>query len=143
MLTRQRLLMTGITMAAATSFLLAANYCACEALTGSHPHSAGAHHHQQAAGHHHREDGHSSDGRADPCCSMLRAITTPSANLLVATFSPTLFRDCAAEVVQPIGWSALTHASTGLSPPARAPTPHLPFYRTTFAGRAPPSSCLA
>ncbi len=138
---RQRLFIAGIAMAAATSFLLAENYCACEALSDDHPHSASTHHHE-AAGHHHHEDGHSSDGQADPCCSTLQAIVAPQVNLHFTLPSQDLFPCPSAEAVEAITFAGLIRVSTGLSPPAREPTPHRPFYRTAFASHAPPI-CLA
>lgn len=138
---RQRVLISCIVAAAAASFLLAANYCSCEALMDGHSGRAGAHHHDRA-GHHDHDGDQPSNDRSDPCCSTLHAIPTPLARLLLTTPSQTLLLRLPASAVAPLALALLTQAPTGLSPPAPAPWPQRPFYRTTFASHAPPAPCL-
>ena len=133
--------MASIAIAAAATFLLAANCCAYEALAHERPHSDGTPYHE-AAEHHHHEDRTPSDDQHDPCCSTLQAIVAPQVNLHLTLPSQDLFPGPAAEAVEAITFVGLIRVSTGLSPPAREPTPCRPFYRTAFASHAPPI-CLA
>jgi len=119
---------------ASGAFLLATNYCVCEAFSGDHAHAESSHHHAPA-GHH---DESPSDHEYDPCCSTLQAVVTPHSNLLLTAGSQLLFQEVPLQSANVARVASLSLAPSGLSPPAREPTPTRPFYRTTFANHAPP-----
>lgn len=119
------------------AFLLASNYCAGEAFSSSHGHTDSSHQHAPAS--HHDES--SSNHEDDPCCATLQAVVTPHSTLLAAG-PQLLFQEVPLQAAQIVRLIDLSFAPTGLSPPARAPAPSRPFYRTTYANHAPPV-CLA
>ena len=122
------------------AFLLATHYSVCEVFAGGAAQAEASH--QPATFGLHDEGTPSSDTHADPCCATLQAIVTPSTSLVFAGASQPFFQDITLSVIAHVRFADLSSASSGLSPPARAPTPARPFYRTTFASHAPPV-CLA
>ena len=121
---RHKFLVVGCTLVAAFTFLIGTNYCVYEELV---------------QGHHERDSQHSDD-QFDPCCSTLQAIALSPLNLFLAQAPPSILHALALLLVEESPSVALAYAPTGLSHTARAPTPHAPFYRTTFAPHAPPLS---
>ena len=122
---------------AALALFFAVNYCNVEALV-PHAHSD-ASHQPMASSHHHDEDTapyHHADTAA--CCETIQAVTASTLAIQLRPMSPWMLVACDGESV----WSDALIESPGLasgrSPPARAPTPKLLFYRTTFASHAPP-----
>jgi hypothetical protein len=135
-LPRNRRVITGLAAVAALAFAVSMHYCVCETFAGSHPQADASHQHDPSS---HHDTEHSSPGsQSDPCCSTLLAITTPRENFnLVGSSAPVLqARLLHTPSLTPL--VELSMAPTGLSPPPRAPTPRLPFYRTTYANHAPP-----
>jgi len=132
-LRRNRFLVPGIAAVAAFAFLLANNYCVCEAFSGEHSHAENAD--QHAAASHHDES--SSNNAYDPCCSTLQAIGTSQAALILDGPAQLFFHVIRPQHLQ-LASIELPLTASGLSPPAREPTPVQPFYRTTFANHAPP-----
>ena len=121
------------------AFVVATHYCVCEALNSDHAHADRSHEH--APGGHHDET--PSNNAYDPCCATLQAVVTPQASLLLfAPGSQTLFQEIPLQSNNVARFVDVPLAPSGLSPPAREPTPTQPFYRTTFASHAPPV-CLA
>ncbi len=116
----------------ALTFLCATNYCAVEAL------AEGPIHHEGPSGHSHNEGVPTPKDQSDPCCSTLQAVVTPPFNLLIVAGPQPLFQEVPLQSPNGVRVADLSLAPSGLSPPARAPTPARPFYRTTFASHAPP-----
>jgi len=117
------------------AFLLATNYCICEAFSHTHTDSS----HQHSSSGHRDESTPTPEQGYDPCCTTLQAIVTPQASLLLAGTWQPFFQHATLPVVDDVRSADLSLAPSGLSPPARAPTPSRPFYRTIFASHAPPA----
>jgi hypothetical protein len=120
---------------AAGAFLLAANYCICEAFS-SDAHEEASHQHAPAG--HHDEQAPASHTQSDPCCATLQAVLPTLGHLQLPLASHSLLSDLTVQSVDVPGFADLSFAPTGLSPPAREPTATRPFYRTTYANHAPP-----
>ncbi|GEM_PF-5010848 len=116
-------------------FVLATNYCAYETVTNGHARADGDY--QRAPAGHHDESSSSHDHAA--CCVTLQAVVTQQPSLLLAGASQPLLQEIPLQSVHLIRSVDLSLAPSGLSPPAREPTPARPFYRTTFANHAPPA----
>jgi len=122
------------------AFFGAVNYCTIEAFA-AHP---AQHHdaHQSASTDHHDEESstptHHHDENSASCCAAMQALATSRSDFNLAS-SP-------AWHLQPLplqsSWTTAllepSRTASGLSPPAREPTPARPFYRTTYASLAPP-----
>ncbi len=122
------------------AFVLATNYCLCEALSRhTHQDALGASHQHAPVGHH-DEKVPASHTQSDPCCSTLQAVVTPQTGVMLSGASGPFFQDVPLLVVAHVKYADLSLAPSGLSPPARVPTPARPFYRTAFASHAPPGS---
>ena len=121
---------------AAGAFVLAANYCICEAFS-SDAHEKASHQHAPAG--HHDEEPPASHTQSDPCCATLQAVLPTLSHLPLPLASHSLLSDLTVQSVDVLGLADLSFAPTGLSPPAREPTPARPFYRTTYANHAPPA----
>lgn len=135
-----RLLIPGIAAVAAFAFLLASNYCVSEAFTGEHAHPESSHQHTSTG--HHDDKTPTSQDQSDPCCSTLLAAVSSPGIFQIASSTPTLLTFLASLGAEVVLRTQLTTVPSGLSPPAQAPPPRLPFYRTAFASHAPPV-CLA
>ena len=129
-------LSTGAVVAVFT-FLLATNYCVCEAFTGDHAHAESSHHHASAG--YHDEQTPTSQDQHDVCCSTLQAVISSSGTLQVASLTPTgLLPFVLSLSSKSTPRAQVAAVLSGLSPPTQVPPPRLPFYRTTFANHAPP-----
>ena len=126
----------------AIAFLGASNYCNVEAFA-AHPtprqeahHSATAEHHdeQSTTPAHHHDDG------SLACCSAIQAITASKFEFRLASAFAWQFHPPAPQSSWFASVPEPSRTASGLSPPAREPTPARPFYRTTFASHAPPVS---
>ena len=135
-LRRNSLLVPGIAAVAAFAFLLAINYCVCEAFSADHTHSE--HSQQHSSSGDHDEDGPASNNQSDPCCATLQAVVSSSGTPQVLSSTPTLVPFSASLNSEVTPHTQLAYAPSGLSPPVEAPPPRLPFYRTTYANHAPP-----
>lgn len=124
------------------AFFGAINYCNLEAFAAHLPqtheldHAVTAEHHDEESSmpaHHHDEN-------SVACCSAIQAIAASRvdfhlASTAVGQLHPLVLQSSwLASLLEP------SHTASGLSPPAREPTPARPFYRTTFANHAPPVS---
>ena len=141
---RYHVLHTGIAFSAAVAFLAAINYCNLEAFA-AHP-TQSHDTHQSAAAEHHDEKSstpahHHEEGSVS-CCSAIQAIATPESNFNLASSPAWQFQPLVLQSVWVVSFLEPSRPTSGLSPPAREPTPSRPFYRTTYANHAPPV-CLA
>jgi hypothetical protein len=135
-LRRNGLLVPSIAALAAFAFLLAINYCVCEAFSADHAHNEPAQQHSPAG--HHDDHIPTSEDQANPCCATLQAVIFSRGILQVASSTPTLLPSIASLGVEITLRTQLATVPSGLSPPAQALPPRLPFYRTTYANHAPP-----
>ena len=134
---RQRSIIASCASLAAVTFLIGINYCACGELVHGPSHHGHAHTNDASSHHENDSQPQRSEHQFDHCCSTLQAIALAPSNLLLL---PMLTRWLHARALRAVGEDrsgALSYVPTGLSPP-REPTPHIPFYRTTFANHAPP-----
>jgi hypothetical protein len=122
---------------AAFAFLLAINYCVCEAFSADHAHNEPAQQHSPAG--HHDDNTPTSQDQSDPCCATLQAVVFSPGTFQVASSTTTVLPSVVSLGAEITLRTQLATVSNGLSPPARAPTPRLPFYRTTYANHAPPA----
>ncbi len=137
---RQKRITAWYAVVCSIAFLGASNYCNLEACTA---HSTHAHDAQHAAtAQPHDEDSstpaHHHDENSTICCSAMQAIAASTFDFHLASrpawpfHSPTLQSSWLASLLKP------SRTASGLSPPAREPTPANSFYRTTYANHAPP-----
>ena len=117
------------------TFLTATNYCSLEAFA---EHVESSHHHEEASPRSHDEGSSIPDHDQDSCCATLQAIVTPTTNLHLVHPSAAALSFLALSTSGTTTLIDVAHVASGLSPPAREPTPTVPFYRTTFASHAPP-----
>ena len=120
---------------AAGAFLLAANYCICEAFS-SDAHEEASHQHAPAG--HHDEQAPASHTQSDPCCAAMQAATTPKVDFQLASSPAWQLQPLVLESSWITALLEPSRTASGLSPSAREPTPTRPFYRTTYANHAPP-----
>ena len=143
---RQRKPLKGwVAIVCSVAFLGASNYCNVQAFAEQ---SASHHdmHQAAAANHHHDEETptpaqHHEDCSVS-CCSAMQAVVTPRVEYRFAASPIWQFHPLVLESLWLASFLEPSRTASGLSPPAREPTPVTPFYRTTFASHAPPI-CLA
>ena len=141
---RQTSLNTWMAVVCSAAFLGASNYCNLEAFTA---HLTRCHEtHQSAATKDHDEESsiptHHHDEGSVACCAAMQALATSKSEFNPASHLTWQLYPLAPHSLQWASFLAPSRAASGLSPPAREPTPARPFYRTTFASHAPPI-CLA
>ena len=126
--------MAWIAVGCSVAFVGASNYCNLEAVAA---HPAGHQHDEESStpAHHHEEG-------AGVCCSAMQAITTSKFDCHLASSPAWQLPPLALQSVWLVSFLEPSRTTSGLSPPAREPTPARPFYRTAFASHAPPV-CLA
>ena len=134
---RQKFIVAGCALLAAVTFLIGINYCAREELVHGPSHHGHAHTNDASSHHENDSQPQSSEHQFDHCCSTLQAIALAPSNLTLSPIRILLLHALALRAVGEDLSRALSYVPTGLSPP-REPTPHVPFYRTTFANHAPP-----
>ena len=136
-LRKNRFLVPGIAAVAAFAFLLAINYCVCEAFSADRAHSEPSQQHSPAG--HHDDNAPASQDQSDPCCATLQAVASSTRTPQVASFTLSSFPFVVllGSEIAPRTQRAAVHS--GLSPPAREPPAQALFYRTTFASHAPPA----
>ena len=135
-LRRNNLVISGIAAVAAFAFLLAINYCVCEAFSTDHAQSESSQQHSPSG--HHDESGPASNNQSDSCCATLQAVVFSPGTPQSASSTPTLLRSIVSLGADMPLRTQLTAVPNGLSPPIREPTAPRPFYRTTYANHAPP-----
>ena len=135
-----------IAIACSLAFLGATNYCNVEAFAEQ----SSSHHdtHQAASANHHHDEKtpspaqHHDTDCSVTCCSAMQAVVVPQQQYRLAASLTWHLQDLALESQWLASFVEPSRTASGLSPPAREPTPAKPFYRTTFANHAPPI-CLA
>lgn len=121
------------------AFLAASMNCAAEVLIAPTQQSEVPHHHD---GSHHHNDGQlptSGNDDATVCCETIQAILAAKSDVLIDSAIAQLFHSLALSNPWTDALSRQFHLASGLRPPAREPTPTIPFYLKTFANHAPPS----
>jgi len=133
----QCFLFFGLAVILGIALVTATQCCTLEAL-GAHAASPD-HSHQQEATDHHGNSPSPGKSQEVLCCFALQAIdTATSVSIRLGTLNPRILRPLAFCTPRIDTSFELTRIANGLSPPAREPTLHRPFYHTTFANHAPP-----
>ena len=135
-MTPRRVLNQSLTFFCSFAFLLASQYCALEAFAAPHEHG------QHDASEHHDEHSPAIPGHHDEavqCCAALQAVVASRASVHLVSSSVWQLHPFALQSIWLVSLLEPAHAASGLSPPARALTSTLPFYRTAYASLAPPA----
>lgn len=121
-------------------FIGAVNYCNIEVFA-AHP---AQHHdaHQSTSTEHHDEDSsaptHHRDESSVSCCAAMQALAASKSDFNLASSPAWQLQPLALQSSWLASFLEPSRTASGLSPPAREPTPARPFYRTTYASLAPP-----
>ncbi len=125
----------------AVAFFLASNYCNVEAFV---PHA-----HPEESPSHAAADRHDPHGDSTPnhdnhdettfCCDTIQAITASRFDVQLHPITNWILTSLELKSIWVDSLIGLPGLASGLSPPARAPTPTVPFYRTAYASLAPPA----
>ena len=119
-----------IAIACSLTFLVAINYCSLEVFAAAH------------SGHHDENSQTQGPEEDAPCCATLQAILTSKVETPPTSHATWFLHPLALYSAGPDFFFESSRVTSGLSPPAREPTSHTPFYHTVFANHAPPV-CLA
>jgi hypothetical protein len=136
---RSKVFRTCVAVLCSFAFWAATNYCNLEALA-AHPAQS-----ENSSQHHSVDDHHgvvpTPGGEEALCCETLHAVLVSKVDVtpksLLQRTDPVTIEALGRDIL-----FASPRSAIGWSPPERGPTPPTPFYRTTYANRAPPV-CLA